>query len=219
MDYPIIFIPGLFGSLGDDVIKGTGEFSFGLAEKIYRPLIEILNSMGYVEEENLFISYYDWKNSVLNSVDKYLSRDIEKAKRKTGQDKVILIGHSLGGLLARAYMTYFSPNSVHMLIMIGTPNLGAVDAYYFWSGGKLPYPKIEDNILYNGLKYGFSLYFSIYENKGMMELFREMFPVGRDLLPSYNYGNYLSCRKFDNFIFSFIIKPCPCISPTYWIYT
>lgn len=95
MDYPIIFIPGLFGSLGDDVIKGTGEFSFGLAEKIYRPLIEILNSMGYVEEENLFISYYDWKNSVLNSVDKYLSRDIEKAKRKTGQDKVILIGHSL----------------------------------------------------------------------------------------------------------------------------
>lgn len=31
MDYPIVFIPGLFGSLGDDIIKGTGIFSFGFA--------------------------------------------------------------------------------------------------------------------------------------------------------------------------------------------
>lgn len=53
MDYPIVFIPGLFGSLGDDVIKGTGKFSFGLAEYAYRPFIKILNSMGYDEDKNL----------------------------------------------------------------------------------------------------------------------------------------------------------------------
>lgn len=138
MDYPLVFIPGLFGSLGDDVIKGTGKFSFGLAEKIYRPFIKILNSMGYKEGENLFISYYDWKTSVLNSVEKYLFQDIEKIKRQTGFEKVVIISHSLGGLLGRSYMTYFSPTSVDKLIMIGSPNLGAVDAYYFWSGGKLP---------------------------------------------------------------------------------
>ena len=191
MDYPIVFIPGLFGSLGDDVIKGTGEFSFGLAERIYRPFIKILNAMGYMEDLNLFISYYDWKKPVLEAVDKYLFPDIEKVKSKTRKNKVILIGHSLGGLLGRAYLSYFSPSSVDKLIMIGTPNLGAVNAYYFWSGGKIPYSKVEDNIIYNGLKIGFMLYFSLFKNINHIEAIRDMFPVTRDLLPSFGYGNYL----------------------------
>lgn len=191
MDYPIVFIPGLFGSLGDDIIKGTGDFSFGFAEKIYRPFIEILNSMGYIENINLFISYYDWKISVLEAVDKYLFPNIEKVKEKTKTDKVILIGHSLGGLLGRAYINYFNPYSVDKLIMIGTPNLGTVNAYYFWSGGKVPYSKLEDDILYNGLKIGFILYYYIFKKINYIEALRNIFPIAKDLLPSYNYGNYL----------------------------
>lgn len=70
MNYPIIFIPGLFASMGDDIISGTGDLSFGLAEDIYRPFIEMLNKMGYVEGEDLFISYYDWRKSVVESVNK-----------------------------------------------------------------------------------------------------------------------------------------------------
>ncbi len=195
MDYPIVFIPGLFGSLGDDVIKGTGAFSFGFAEKIYRPFIEILNSMGYMENIDLFISYYDWKRSVLESVDKYLFPNIEMVKQKTGTDKVILIGHSLGGLLGRAYMSYFSPSSVDKLIMIGTPNLGTINAYYFWSGGKVPYSKLEDNILYNGLKAGYALYYSLFKKTNYIEGLRDMFPVVKDLLPSHSYGNYLFYKE------------------------
>ena len=177
MNYPIIFVPGLFGSMGDDIIKGTGSFSFGPAEKVYGPFIEILNSMGYIEGLNLFISYYDWKLSVLEAVDKYLFSDIEKIKRNLGTDKVIIIGHSLGGLLGRAYMSYFSPSSVDKLIMIGTPNLGTVNAYYFWSGGKLPYSKVEDDILYNGLKMAFIFYFKMFKDINHMEALRNMFPV------------------------------------------
>lgn len=195
MDYPIVFIPGLFGSLGDDVIKGTGDFSFGPAEAIYRPFIEMLNSMGYIENLNLFISYYDWKRSVLEAVDKYLSKDIKRAKMGSKKDKVILIGHSLGGLLGRAYLAYFSPSSVDKLIMIGTPNLGAVNAYYFWSGGKIPYSKVEDNALYNGLKMGFILYFSLFKNISYIDVLRKIFPIARDLLPSFKYGNYLFYEK------------------------
>jgi len=197
VDYPIVFIPGLFGSLGDDVVKGTGEFSFGFAEKVYRPFIEILNSMGYIEDENLFISYYDWKKHVLEAVDKYLYRDIEKIKKDTGYHKVIIIGHSLGGLLARAYMAYFNPSDVDKLIMIGTPNLGSIDAYCFWSGGKLPYSKVEDNILYNGIKGAFTLYYNLYHKTNHIEALRSIFPVAGDLLPSYAYGNYLYWEKED----------------------
>lgn len=191
MDYPIIFVPGLFGSLGNDVIKGTGNFSFGFAEKIYRPFIEILDSMGYIEDEDLFICYYDWKKSVLDSVNQYLVPTIERVKKKTKSKKVIIIGHSLGGLLGRAYINYFNSIDVDKLIMIGTPNLGAADAYYFWSGGKLPYQKVEDNILYNGVKLGFIAYYNLYLNISYIKGLRRLFPVARDLLPSYEYGNYL----------------------------
>lgn len=195
MDYPIIFIPGLFGSLGDDVINGTGDFSFGFAEYVYGPFMEILNSMGYKLGVNLFVSYYDWKKPVLQAVNKYLSKDIEKVKVKTGADKVILIGHSLGGLLGRAYMNYFNPSYIDKLIMIGTPNLGSIDAYYFWSGGKLPYSKIEDNIFYNGLKIGFILYYHLFHNINYIKVLRDIFPVAKDLLPSYRYGNYLFLER------------------------
>ena len=195
MDYPIVFIPGLFGSLGDDVISGTGDFSFGFAENIYRPFIEILNSMGYTEGQNLFISYFDWKKPVLEAVTKYLLPDIEYAKKKTGSSKVILLGHSLGGLLARAYISYFNPSSVEKLIMIGTPNLGAANAYCFWSGGVVPYPKIEDNILYRALRLGFILYYRLFYNMNYIEALRGLFPVAKDLLPSYRYSNYLFFKE------------------------
>ncbi|WP_313757538.1 alpha/beta fold hydrolase [Tissierella sp.] len=195
MDYPIVFIPGLFGSMGDDIIKGTGDFSFGLAERIYRPFIEILNDMGYTEGLDLFICYYNWKIPVLEAVDKYLCYCVEKAQVNTGMKKVILIGHSLGGLLGRAYVNYFNPSFVDKIIMIGTPNLGAVDAYCFWSGGKLPYPKIEDNIIYNGLKLGLILYYYLFERINYIEALREMFPVAKDLLPSYEYGDYLFLKN------------------------
>ena len=198
MNYPIVFLPGLFGSMGDDVIKGTGNFSFGPAGKIYVPFIEILNSMGYIEGLNLFISHYDWKLPVLEAVDKYLLPDIEKVKRKLGTDKVIIVTHSLGGLLGRAYMAYFSPFSVDKLIMIGTPNLGTVNAYYFWSGGKLPYSKVEDDALYNGLKMAFILYFKMFKDINHIEALRNMFPVVKDLLPSYNYGNYIFYEENGN---------------------
>ncbi|WMM25783.1 alpha/beta fold hydrolase [Tissierella sp. MB52-C2] len=190
MDYPIVFIPGLFGSMGDDVIKGTGEFSFGFAEKIYRPFIQILNSMGYEENKNLYISYYDWKKTVVEIVERYLIPTIEKAKRESGMDKVILLGHSLGGLVGRGYMSYYS-SAIDKLIMIGTPNLGSVNAYYFWSGGKLPYSKIEDNVLYNAVKFGFILYYSLFYGVNYLEGLRNLFPVAQDLLPSRKYGNYL----------------------------
>ncbi len=121
---------------------------------------------------------------------------IEVIVKKT--HKVIFIGHSLGGLLGRAYMIYFNPASIDKLIMIGTPNLGTVNAYYFWSGGKLPYSKVEDDILYNGLKMAFILYFKMFKDINHMEALRNMFPIVKDLLPSYNYRNYLFYEENEN---------------------
>ncbi|MBI3034226.1 alpha/beta fold hydrolase [Candidatus Woesearchaeota archaeon] len=49
---------------------------------------------------------------------------VDIVKQRTGKDKVIIVAHSMGGLVARSYMQIFGDESVSKLIMIGTPNSG-----------------------------------------------------------------------------------------------
>jgi len=196
---PIIIIPGIFGSMGNDIIPGTGEFDFGMAEYAYRPLIKNLESMGYKEGRDLFISHYDWTKSNVYSAQKYLIPVIKKAKISTGKHKVNLICHSMGGIVARSYIqTKLYEYDVKKMIMIGTPNCGAVNSYSFWSGGVLPYEKIQENVFYRLLREGFLWLFKIkYRKKTEIEIIRELFPAGQELLPSYEYGDYLIVKEKD----------------------
>ncbi|MDD5086173.1 MAG: alpha/beta fold hydrolase, partial [Candidatus Nanoarchaeia archaeon] len=49
---------------------------------------------------------------------------INSVKHRTGKPKVILIAHSMGGLVSRRYLQIFGEDDVEKLIMIGTPNQG-----------------------------------------------------------------------------------------------
>lgn len=49
---------------------------------------------------------------------------INNVKFNTGRPKVIIIAHSMGGLVARRYAQIFGNESVDKLILIGTPNKG-----------------------------------------------------------------------------------------------
>src|SRR3989338_5321372 len=51
---------------------------------------------------------------------------IETVQYKTGREKVIIVAHSMGGLVTRRYMQLFGEEDVAKLIMIGTPNKGVV---------------------------------------------------------------------------------------------
>lgn len=190
---PIIFVPGIFGSLGDCIIPGTGDLDFGLAEFAYRPIINILKEMGYEEDKNLFIAYYDWTKSNLDSARNYLIPTIEKAKKATHSHKVDIISHSMGGIVSRAYaQSRFYKNDIDKLVMIATPNAGSVNAYYFWSGGEFPYESLENNVLYRLIKKGYLWYFKLkHKEKINMDLVRDRFTSVQELLPSYDYGNYL----------------------------
>ncbi|SCG82975.1 PGAP1 family protein [Proteiniborus sp. DW1] len=190
---PIVLIPGLFGSLGDDILPGTGDFSFGMAEYIYRPIIDNLEELGYREGKDLFVAFYDWRKGCEYNVEKYLIPKIEDAKRISMKNKIDIIGHSLGGLVARTYVQGSIYNSdVRNLIMMGTPNAGAVNAYYFWSGGQMPYDRLERNVFYQLLKIGFTwIYRFLHGPISNLNILRNIFPVAEELLPSYEYGNYL----------------------------
>ena len=54
---PIVFIPGLFGSMSNIIIPGTGNWSFGLSAFVYEPFIMMLESMGYERNKDLFICF------------------------------------------------------------------------------------------------------------------------------------------------------------------
>ena len=96
------FIPGLFGSMSNIIIPGTGNWSFGLSAFVYEPFIMMLESMGYERNKDLFICFMT--GGVLFSTQKYLLQTIAYAKKITGCDKLNLICHSMGGLLGRSYV-------------------------------------------------------------------------------------------------------------------
>ena len=54
---------------------------------------------------------------------------IAAIRAATGADKVIVVAHSMGGLVARAYLRRFDPSAVARLITIATPHEGSVLAW------------------------------------------------------------------------------------------
>ncbi len=49
---------------------------------------------------------------------------IERLCRETGQSQVVLVGHSMGGLVARAYLRRYGAAAVARVITLGTPHQG-----------------------------------------------------------------------------------------------
>jgi pimeloyl-ACP methyl ester carboxylesterase len=60
-----------------------------------------------------------------------LDAKIARIVGATGAERVVLIGHSMGGLVARAYLRRFGAARIARLITLGTPHHGSVLAYMF----------------------------------------------------------------------------------------
>lgn len=89
----------------------------------------ISNSNVYTRGENLFEFPYDFRRSVEYNASALANR-INVVKGMTGAQKVDIVAHSLGGLVAKQYLKDFADsNDVGTLIMIGTPQLGTPKAF------------------------------------------------------------------------------------------
>ena len=113
-----------------DIIRGTHLDILGKKydSKTFEGLITELEGSGYVENTNLFVFPYDWRKSNAESAEK-LKDKINKILVDTGADKVDLVAHSMGGLVAKKYIADFGGAKVGQLIFIGTPQLGAPKAF------------------------------------------------------------------------------------------
>ncbi len=59
-----------------------------------------------------------------------LKEIIDLLKYRTGKDKVNIVAHSMGGLVAREYINLFGSDSVDKVVLINTPNRGIDNSIY-----------------------------------------------------------------------------------------
>ena len=199
---PIIFIPGLFGSMSNIIIPGTGNWSFGLSAFVYEPFIMMLESMGYEKNKNLFICFYDWRQRIAFSTQKYLLKTIAYVKEFTGCDKLNLVCHSMGGLLARSYVQSEEyENDVEQLIILCTPNAGSPPNYSYWTGGSLPvHASSKINIVHFYMEQ-YIHYLCTLQKMNKVEAIHRYFPGLQDVIPCKDYGNYLFTRSGSSITF------------------
>lgn len=107
-------------------VKGTDYFG---------GLISDLESNGYQENKDLFMFPYDWRLNIVNSVDNLyspllisLKSKVDQVLKQTGAEKVDIVAHSMGGLLAKYYIKHFGENKVDKFVDIATPHLGSPSA-------------------------------------------------------------------------------------------
>jgi triacylglycerol esterase/lipase EstA (alpha/beta hydrolase family) len=70
----------------------------------------------------------------LASIDLFAEQAAHKIDRilaATGAAQVVIVGHSMGGLVARAYLRHFGGDKVRRVITVGTPHQGSVLAHMF----------------------------------------------------------------------------------------
>ncbi|OGD89345.1 hypothetical protein A3D04_03850 [Candidatus Curtissbacteria bacterium RIFCSPHIGHO2_02_FULL_40_16b] len=196
---PVIIVPGIVASfnwevLGDfvDFTDANWSWSPG-AENAWKDFQRSLELAGLVENQDYFVAFYDWRktNDWTTSTDfqpqDYLRAKIDEAKAKNPQaQKVDIIAHSFGGIVARSYIqSPFYRNDIDQLITIGTPHQGSAFSYYTWEGGVAP--PTWDLITRIALE-GYAKYLEAKHNKDRFDIVHQFIKSIKDLLPiNYNF--------------------------------
>lgn len=93
--------------------------------KVYDGFFTFFTAAGYVEGTDLFGFAYDWRKD-LQAAGKELEALVRQVAEASIYKKVVIVAHSLGGLVTRSFM--LNPDNhklVDKLFVIGTPHHGA----------------------------------------------------------------------------------------------
>jgi len=184
---PIVLVPGLGASYNYQALIQNQDISITEWKllpfiKEYKGLKNTLTQIfDYQQNQNFFIFAYDWRQKIAESAND-LSWFLEHTVKPLNQNKKIyLIGHSLGGLVARTYTQKTNNNQVEKIISVGSPHKGALQAYKAWEGAKL-----EGDPLSN-LALNLILLLNNRNFQTPLATLRNIAPVGKDLLPTFDY--------------------------------
>ncbi len=133
---PVIILPGYGGSWDiGAILAGTTGTNWAIPSiiKNYDGIVQSFKNAGFVEGTDLFVFPYDWRKPLTNLADD-LNTFINS---KNLADKIDLVGHSMGGLVARAYAQKYGVEKVDKILTAGSPHLGLIDMYGLWEGAKI----------------------------------------------------------------------------------
>ena len=160
--YPVVILPGIMGSemkKGSEVVwpslsaknlKQVAENEDGRDAEDgitvgniigdfhgagYDSLLGFLKQNGYPEGDLLFTLPYDWRKDLKLASDA-LAAKINDILNKKGASKVIIVAHSMGGLVARYFAMGGHADKIRRLIQLGTPNHGSPKSFMMIKFGK-----------------------------------------------------------------------------------
>jgi pimeloyl-ACP methyl ester carboxylesterase len=175
---PVIIIPGIMGSA-----KKNGQLVLDPILHTYDDLVDTLLANGYEENVTLFKFPYEWRDSNVHTAD-LLDDKIDQVKQICNCNKVDLVAHSMGGLVARAYIQSADyDQDVDQMIFLGTPHKGAPTTYLKWEAGEIS-PDIStvlEDLFFRAeaIKNGYSNIFNYIQNRPILSV--------KELLPIFDY--------------------------------
>jgi pimeloyl-ACP methyl ester carboxylesterase len=131
----VILIPGLGACWDYGAMLGNTEgtsWHIPAFVRSYKRLGDTLNKI-YSDSE-FFTFCYDFRKPVAEIAPKL--KEFINTKIPQGE-KVDLIGHSMGGLIAREYLQQNPDHRTAQVITLGSPHEGVVKAYGIWEGGEI----------------------------------------------------------------------------------
>ncbi len=177
---PVLVVPGIMGSG-----QLLGRWQLDPITHIYDDLVFSLEANGFVKNLNLFEFPYNWKNNNQTSA-RYLQSKIEGIISETKVSKVDVVAHSMGGLIARAYIEEIEgadyEDTIDQLITLGTPNQGSPAAYLKWEAGE-GFFTWSDKLA----KYHFQQEAEHEDYADLGKYIREKVLSAKQLLPVYDY--------------------------------
>ncbi|MCL5435662.1 MAG: alpha/beta hydrolase [Patescibacteria group bacterium] len=152
---------------------------------IFKSLLRHLHTIGYQDDVDVYYLPYDWRLD-LETTKNQLEQKIQAVKSITHFDKVDIIAHSMGGLLAKDYLATYGKDDINKLIFVGTPHLGSPKAAkVLLEGDRFSIPWLEE---------------------GRMQELSENSISAYELLPTPKYFN-----QFTGYIrkYGFLVTPPP----------
>jgi pimeloyl-ACP methyl ester carboxylesterase len=133
----VVFLPGLGASWNADAILNcktdgySGDWTMApFAKNVYENILSALPAANW----NTKLFYYDWRRDVrdnASSLSTFINNDTST------DEKVNLVGHSMGGLVGRAYLESQQGQKVDSYLSVGSPHQGTALAYPLVSGGEV----------------------------------------------------------------------------------
>ncbi len=189
---PVLFIPGMGGSFNLSVLldlrgKTLSGWNFPPFVDYGNTFLEAFRRAGYRRNRDLFVAFYDWRKAIDDSARDYLVPWIDRARKSSGSNTVVLVGHSMGGLVARSYIqSQGYRGDVERLITLGSPHRGSANAYPVWQGGELDWDPLMRTVLNVYLWYLEHLH-PFQSGLDRLKTIRTQVPGARDLLPIDDY--------------------------------